>query len=84
MFAAAHKYLFFITEIAWCGKVYSEGQVSHNRECLSGLTSMRRPQTVGELMQFLQAVKWLRTSLPRLAEIVEPLRALMEERTEGI
>ena len=25
LFAAAHEYLFFDTEIAWCGKVYSGG-----------------------------------------------------------
>lgn len=29
-------------------------------------------------MQFLQAVNWLRTSLPRMAEIVAPLRAFLE------
>ena len=40
---------------------------------------MRRPQTADDLMQFLQAVNWLRTSLPRLAEVVEPLRVLLEE-----
>ena len=41
----------------------------HDRERLSGLASMRRPQTAGELMQFLQAVYWLWTSFPRLAEV---------------
>ena len=45
----------------------------HGRERLSGMAGMRRPQTVDELMQFLQAVNWFRTSLPRLAEVVEPL-----------
>ena len=45
----------------------------HDRERLSGLASIRRPQTVGELIQFFQAVNWLRASLPRLAEVVEPL-----------
>ena len=77
--AAAHKCLFFDTEISWCGKMYSGGQVFHDREHLSGLTSMHRPQTAGELMQFLQAVNWLRTSLPRLEEVVKPLRVLLEE-----
>ncbi|CAN0065761.1 unnamed protein product [Sphacelaria rigidula] len=44
---------------------------------------MRRPQTAGELMQFLQAVNWLRTSLPRLAEVVEPLRVLLKGHMVG-
>ena len=65
LFAAAHKCLFFKTEISWCGKVYSGGQVSHDWERLSGMASIRRPQTVGELMQVLQAVNWLRASLSR-------------------
>ena len=49
-FAVAHECLIFDTETSWCGNVYSGRQVSHDRERLSGLTSMRRPQTAGELM----------------------------------
>ena len=35
-------------------------------------------------MQFLQVVNWLRTSLPRLVEVVEPLRVLLEEHLGGV
>ena len=84
LFTAARKCLFFDTKVSWCGKVYSRGQVFHDRERLSGLVSMRRPQTVGELMQLLQAINWLRVSLPRLEEVVEPLRVLLEEHLRGI
>ena len=83
-FAATHKCLFFDTEISWCGSVYSRGQVSHDREVLSGLVSMRRSQTASGLMQFLHAVNWLRTTRPWLAEVVEPLRVLLEEHLRGI
>ena len=44
---------------------------------------MRRPETAGELTQFLQAVNWLRTSLPRMAEVVYPLRVFLEEHLTG-
>ena len=74
--------LFFDTEIAY-SKVYSGGQVSRDKEHVSGLASMCRPQTAGELMQILQAIHWLRTSLPRLPEVVEPLRVLLEEDMAG-
>ena len=30
-------------------------------------------------MQFLQAINWMRTSLPELAELEAPLRELLEE-----
>ena len=53
LFTAAHKCLFFDTEISWCGKVYSGGQESSDREHLSGLASMRRLQTVGEMITSL-------------------------------
>ena len=39
---------------------------------------MRRPETAGELTQFLQAINWMRTSLPELAELGAPLRGLLE------
>ena len=35
LIAAAYKCLLFDTEISWCGKAYSGGQVSHEREHLS-------------------------------------------------
>ena len=62
LFAATHKCSFFDTEILWCGK-HLGGQLSHDFDHLSRLASMRRPQTTGELMQFFQTVRWLRTSL---------------------
>ena len=77
LFVAAHKCTFFARELVWCGKVYSDGVVSHDPDRIQGLSDMRRPQTASELMQFLQAANWLRTSLPRMAEVVEPLRCLL-------
>ena len=59
------------------------GHVEHHPERLSGLVNMRRPETAGELMQFLQAANWLLTSLPRMAEVVDPLRKLLEEHLVG-
>ena len=44
---------------------------------------MRRPQTASELTQLLQAANWLRTSLPRMAEVVEPLRVFLGQVMAG-
>ena len=74
LFVAVHKCTFFVRELVWCGKVYSDGVVSHDPARIQRLNDMRRPQTASELMQFLQAVNWLGTSLPRMAEVMEPLR----------
>ena len=40
----------------------------HDSECIHGLVKMQRPETVGELMQFLQAGNWMRLSLPNMAD----------------
>ena len=83
LFAATHKCTVFASELVWCGKVYSHGCVSHDPIRLQGLSDIRRPETPGELMQFLYAMNWLRTSLPRMAEVVVPLRIFLEELMVG-
>ena len=83
LFAAAHNCTFFSREIVWCGKVYSRGRVSHDPVRLHGLSDMRRPQTAAELMQCLQAMNWLRTSLPRMAEVVAPPRLFLKKLMAG-
>ena len=83
LFVAALKCTFFARELVWCGKVYSDSVVSHDPARIQGLSDMRRPQTASELMQFLQAANWLRTSLPRMAEVVEPLRVFLEQLMAG-
>ena len=44
---------------------------------------LRRPETAAELTKFLQAMNWLRTSLPRMAEVVAHLRLFLEELMTG-
>ena len=55
----------------------------YDPECNRGLVEMRRSETVGELMQFLQAANWIRLPLPDMTEVVSPLRALLERKLEG-
>ena len=43
---------------------------------------MRRPQNASKLMQLLQAANWLRTSLPRMAEVAA-LRTFLEQLMAG-
>lgn len=44
---------------------------------------MRRRQTAGEVMQFLQAANGMRASLPRMVQVLERLRTMLEERMSG-
>ena len=55
LFLAVHKLILFAIEVKWCGKIYSGTAVRHDPGRVRGLVEMRRPETVGELMKFLQA-----------------------------
>ena len=45
MFVAARECVLFQTSIPLRGKVYLQGQVQHDPDCLSGLANTRRPAT---------------------------------------
>ena len=64
-------------------KRQSQGRVSHDPVRLQGSSDTRRHEAATELMQFLQAMNWLRTSLPRMAEVVAPLRLFLEDLMAG-
>ena len=72
LFVAAHKCRFFEPTVKWCAKMYSGQHVEHDLERLRGLTEISRPQSVGDLMKFLQASSWMRLHLPRYAAVQTP------------
>ena len=83
LFVAAHNVSLYAREVKWCGKLYSGTDVRHDPERIRELVEMRRSETVGELMQFLQAANWMRLPLPDMTEVVTPLRALLERKLKG-
>ena len=83
LFVAAHNVSLYAREVKWCGKLYSGTDVRHDPERIRELVEMRRSETVGELMQFLQAANWMRLPLPDMTEVVSPLRALLERKLKG-
>ena len=44
---------------------------------------MRQPETGGKLMQFLHVANRIHTSLPKVAEVVAPLRDMLEKVVNG-
>ena len=80
LFLAVHKLVLFARELKWWGKVYSKYSVNRDPERIRGLVKMRRPETISELIQFLQVANWMRLFLPNMVEVVAPLRGLMETR----
>ena len=84
MHASAEKSVFFTTEIKWCRKLYSAEGVRHDPARIEGFLNVRRPETGLELQHFLAATNWLHLHLPMLAEVVSPLRELLESLLRGV
>lgn len=53
LYAMAHEVQLFRWEIRLCERIYSGESVSEDPECVQVLATMRRPNTVGERIQFL-------------------------------
>lgn len=75
--------MFLLPMFPRVGKTFSAVRVPRDHQRVQNLVTMHRPRMAGKLMQPLQAANWMRTSLSRLAEIVESLRAMLEERMLG-
>ena len=65
-------------------ELYSAEGVHHDPARIEGLLNLRRPETGLELQHFLAATNWLRLHLPMLAEVVSPLRHLLESLLRGV
>lgn len=63
MFLTVHMLMPFTSGFKWRGKLYSGRAVRYGTECVHKLVAMRSPETVSELMQFLQAANLIRLSL---------------------
>lgn len=78
LFLGVDKFVLFARKIKWCRKLYSGTPVKQDPVRALKLEEMRRWETFSALMQFLPATNWMRLSLLQMAEIVAPLRTLME------
>lgn len=77
---ASHERQLFAEAIECFDWVDPGEGVTHNPKHEQGPMTMRRPDTVGEPMRCLHSVNWMRSHLPRFAEVKTPLQALIDER----
>ena len=83
LYVAAHKRRFYEPSVKWYGKIYPGQGVSHDPDRVQGLTTLARPQSVGDLMRFIQAPSWMRLHLAHYAETIAPLQELLDKRLQG-
>jgi len=69
---------FWMREAEWCGRVVSSAGVAHSPSRIQGLCDLEAPATAADLQQLLCATNWMRTNIPNYAELVAPLRELLD------
>ena len=63
------KLILMTEEITWCGKTITANGVSVDPKRKEALGNMPLPKNGADLMQFVNAANWIRTSLPEFAKI---------------
>lgn len=72
------KSSFFQKGAHWCGRMIDFAGVRFNSKNLYGPSNCSPPTTASELCEYVHGLRWMSPSIPRFAERVAPLRALLE------
>ena len=75
---SATKCFMFLREAKWCGRIFSSDGVHHDPERIKALSTMSRPQSADQLIQYLAALNWMRQSVPEYNRLVATLAQLQE------
>ncbi len=60
------------------GRIINEKGYQLHPRSTKAIEEMNRPETIGELGQFIHGVNWVRESIPGLTELMTPLREVLE------
>ncbi|SPQ99624.1 unnamed protein product (mitochondrion) [Plasmodiophora brassicae] len=75
----------WLRKVTWCGRVISAEGISFDESMINALKTMATPNmNAADLQQFLCALTWMRTSVPRFSERVHPLQQLLLESSRKI
>jgi hypothetical protein len=67
------------TSVRWCGRVISSEGIRYDEDFVQGLVDCAEPKDGGQLVQFIAAMGWMRTSIHGFAALVGPLVRLRAE-----
>lgn len=62
----------------WCGRKITAEGITLDPRRIEGLLSMQRPDTAGDLQQFLCALNWMRNGLAAYTKMTAPLKELLQ------
>jgi RNase H-like domain found in reverse transcriptase/Reverse transcriptase (RNA-dependent DNA polymerase) len=78
LFLQAAKCDLYGPEVCYCGHIITAEGVRYDPRTMSTLQQMGTPQNGGDLVQYVAALNWIRSSLPLFAEKDAPLHDLLE------
>lgn len=75
---SAKKCVFFTNEIKWCGRVVNMDGFSMDQSKSEALAAIEKPQSAGELCEFIHCLHWMSISIPNFHERIEKLNEVLE------
>lgn len=72
------KCMLFTTEIRWCGPLLSADAIRFDPRRIHGIQQMDKPTDGAQLQQFFCALQGVKTCIPDLSRLVDPLHLFLE------
>ena len=79
---AAKSFIYMIIA-KFCGRIFTEGGVSHDPVRIKALLEIPSPTTAQELQQFLLSTQWMSRSIPDYNKLTSELHVLFNQVVEG-
>jgi hypothetical protein len=79
----ASKRVLFAATVRYCGRLITKDGVCFDPKNMQALQTMREPQNGADLVQYVAAVNWMRSAIPKNSKRVAPLQTALAKVFEG-
>jgi hypothetical protein len=79
----ASKCVLFASTVRYCGRLITKDGVRFDPKNMEALETMHEPQNGVHLVQYVAAVKWMRSAIPNYSKRVAHLQATPAKVFEG-
>jgi hypothetical protein len=73
----------FASTLRYCGRLITKDGVRFGPKNMEELQTMQQLQNGADLVQYVAAVKWMRSAIPNYSKRVAPLQAALSKVFEG-
>jgi hypothetical protein len=79
----ARKCVLFATTLRYCGRYITKDGVRFDPKNMEALQTIHEPQNGADLVQYVAAVNWMRSSIPNYSKRVAPLQVALAKVFES-